>query len=147
MKTTGKLFIAMSIAFGLSLSSAYAANTTETAPKVEAVNGGTLVYTGTIGQYGVEFTYTNLHMSPDEPFFSYRYTTVNTNNGKSIDLKYSGEKNGYAIWKEYIKGKNTGTFYIQRTTNSITGTFVNSKGQKFNVNAKKVESESNWADE
>ena len=120
----------MSIAFGLSLSSANAANTTETAPKVEAVNGGTLVYTGTIGQYGVEFTYTNLHMSPDEPFFSYRYTTVNTNNGKSIDLKYSG-----------------GTFYIQRTTNSITGTFVNSKGQKFNVNAKKVESESNWADE
>ena len=68
----------MSIAFGLSLSSANAANTTETAPKVEAVNGGTLVYTGTIGQYGVEFTYTNLHMSPDEPFFSYRYTTVNT---------------------------------------------------------------------
>ena len=123
----------MSIAFGLSLSSANAANTTETAPKVEAVNGGTLVYTGTIGQYGVEFTYTNLHMSPDEPFFSYRYTTVNTNNGKSIDLKYSGEKKG--------------TFYIQRTTNSITGTFVNSKGQKFNVNAKKVESESNWADE
>ena len=39
MKTTGKLFIAMSIAFGLSLSCANAANTTETAPKVEAVNG------------------------------------------------------------------------------------------------------------
>ena len=112
----------MSIAFGLSLSSANAANTTETAPKVEAVNGGVIVYSGSIGQYGVEFTYTNLHVSPDEPFFSYRYTTVNTNNGKR-------------------------TFYIQRTTNSITGTFVNSKGQKFNVNAKKVESESNWAEE
>ena len=75
------------------------------------------------------------------------WTTLLGPDGKSIDLKYSGEKNGYAIWKEYIKGKNTGTFYIQRTTNSITGTFVNSKGQKFNVNAKKVESESNWADE
>ena len=107
MKTTGKLLIAMSIAFGLSLSSANAANTTETAPKVEAVNGGTLVYTGTIGQYGVEFTYTNLHMSPDEPFFSYRYTTVNTNNGKSIDLKYSGEKNGYAKERSTSKGQQT----------------------------------------
>ena len=53
MKTTGKLFIAMSIAFGLSLSSANAANTTETAPKTEAVNGGVIVYSGSIGQYGV----------------------------------------------------------------------------------------------
>ena len=92
MKTTGKLLIAMSIAFGLSLSSANAANTTETAPKVEAVNGGTLVYTGTIGQYGVEFTYTNLHMSPDEPFFSYRYTTVNTNNARERTQERSTSK-------------------------------------------------------
>lgn len=145
MNISKKLFVIMTMALGMTCSSVHAANENNGAEKMEATNGGSITYTGYIGQYKVEFSYTNLHMSPDEPFFSYRYLTVNTNNGKSIDLKYSGEKDGYAVWKEYIKGKNTGTFYIKRTNTSIEGTFVNSKGKKFNVKA--TMTESNWADE
>ena len=109
----------MSIAFGLSLSSANAANTTETAPKVEAVNGGVIVYSGSIGQYGVEFTYTNLHVSPDEPFFSYRYTTVNTNNGKSIDLKYSGEKRSTSKGQQTASQEPSSTLKDKSSTSTL----------------------------
>lgn len=145
MNITKKVFFIMTMALGMTFSSADAANVNNGTEKVEATNSGSITYVGNIGQYKVEFSYTNLHMSPDEPFFSYRYLSVNTNNGRSIDLKYSGEKDGFAIWKEYIKGKNTGTFYIKRTNTKITGTFVNSNGQRFNVSASMTES--NWADE
>ena len=145
MNITKKLFIVMTMALGMAFSNANAANGNNGTEKVEATNGGAITYVGYIGQYKVEFNYTNLHISPDEPFFSYRYLSVNTNNGKDIDLKYSGERDGFSIWKEYIKGKNTGTFYIKRTNTKITGTFVNSNGQRFNVSASMTES--NWADE
>ena len=145
MNISKKLFIVMTMALGMAFSNANAANNTKVAPKVETTNGGSITYVGYIGQYKVEFSYTNLHMSPDEPFFSYRYLTINTNNGRSIDLKYSGERNGYSIWKEYMRGRHTGTFTIKRTKTKITGTFVNSNGQRFNVNASMTES--NWADE
>ena len=98
----------------------------------EATYGGPIYYYGDIGQYSVEFIYEN------KSDFRYRYTSVNTNNGSYISLKYAGEKNGYAIWKEYIQGKNTGTFYIIRTDNDITGTFVNYKDQTFNVSAQMI---------
>ena len=145
MNISKKLFIVITMALGMTFSYANAANMSNDTEKVEATNGGSITYVGYLGQYKVEFSYTNLHMSPDEPFFSYRYLTTKTNNGRSIDLKYSGERDGFAIWKEYIRGKNTGTFYIKRTNTKITGTFVNSKGQKFNVSASMTES--NWADE
>jgi hypothetical protein len=98
----------------------------------EATYGGPIYYYGDIGQYSVEFIYEN------KSDFRYRYTSVNTNNGAYISLKYAGEKNGYAIWKEYIQGKNTGTFYIIRTNTDITGTFVNYKDQTFNVSAQMI---------
>lgn len=105
-------------------------------PSPKEIQGGTITYVGTIGKYKVEFIYSNLHISPDEPYFQYKYTSINVNRGKWIDLKYKGEKNGKEIWKEYIGGKNTGTFTITLTPKRISGTFVNSKGERFNVYAK-----------
>ncbi len=101
----------------------------------ETTYGSPIIYVGNIGQYSVVFKYENNHTSSGESYFCYRYTSVNTNNGSYISLKYAGEKDGYAIWKEYIQGENTGTFYINRTNTDITGTFVNSNGQTFNVRA------------
>lgn len=109
---------------------------------VDKVQGGTMDYVGNIGSYGVEFSYVNLHMG-DGTHFLYRYTTVNVNNGEWIELKYVGKKNGYQVWKEYINGRNTGTFTIKRTNESIKGTFVNSKGKRYNVYAQRVEDD--WA--
>lgn len=145
MNITKKLFIAMTMVLGMSFTNAYATNESGNDNKVEALNGGSITYVGTIGPYNVEFDYTYIHMGPDDrPYFSYRYTKNNVNNGKSIDLRYAGTRGGYTIWKEYIKGRNTGTFTIKRTNTSINGTFVNSKGQKYNVRARMTES--NWVD-
>lgn len=110
---------------------------------IDEVQGGTMEYVGKIGSYGVEFSYMNLHMG-DGAHFLYRYTTITVNNGEWIELKYVGEKKGYQVWKEYINGRNTGTFTIKWTKQYIKGTFVNSKGQKYNVYAQRAKD--NWAD-
>ena len=49
-----------------------------------------------------------------------------------------------STWKEYINGRNTGTFTIKWTRQYIKGTFVNSQGKKYNVSAERTED--NWAD-
>jgi hypothetical protein len=110
---------------------------------IDEVQGGVMEYVGTLGKYGIEFNYMNLHMG-DGAHFSYRYTTITVNKGQWIELKYAGKKGGYEVWKEYINGKNTGTFTIQWTSQRIVGTFVNSKGKKFKVSAKRVQD--NWVD-
>ena len=110
---------------------------------IDKVQGGTMEYKGKIGSYGVEFSYVNLHMG-DGAHFLYRYTTITVNKGEWIELKYVGKKNGYQVWKEYINGRNTGTFTIKWTRQYIKGTFVNSQGKKYNVSAQRMAD--NWAD-
>lgn len=100
-------------------------------------------YVGKIGPYAVEFTYMNLHMG-DGAHFMYRYTTIKVNNGEWIELRYAGSKGKYQVWKEYINGRNTGTFTILWTKQTITGSFVNAKGKKYNVRA--TRGNDNWAD-
>ena len=75
----------------------------------------------------------------------YKYTTINVNNGEPIELVYKRQQGRYSVYYEYINGKHTGTFSIIRTKQKITGTFRNSKGQTFKVNA--VAYGGNWADE
>lgn len=110
---------------------------------IDKVQGGVMEYVGKIGPYQVEFSYMNLHMG-DGAHFLYRYTTITVNKGEWIELKHVGKKGGYDVWKEYINGKNTGTFTILWTKQSIKGTFVNSKGKRYKVSAKRVED--NWVD-
>ena len=66
-------------------------------------------------------------------------------NGEPIELVYKRQQGRYSVYYEYINGKHTGTFTIIRTKQKITGTFRNSKGQTFKVNA--VAYGGNWADE
>lgn len=108
-----------------------------------AVQGGTMEYVGKIGPYAVEFTYMNLHMG-DGAHFMYRYTKIKVNKGEWIALRYTGKKGKYQVWKEYINGRNTGTFTILWTAQSIMGSFVNAKGKKYNVRA--TRGNDNWAD-
>lgn len=109
----------------------------------DAQEGGCIVYRGKIGQYPVEFTYCNLHM-PGDPIRSYRYTNINVNNGEQIELEYKSYRGDYIVLYEYINGKHTGTFTVKWTQSRITGTFRNSKGKTYKVNA--VKTDSNWAD-
>lgn len=101
---------------------------------ISRANGGVIEYTGTIGQYKVEFTFMNLHMGRGEELY-YRYTNVRVNKGEQIELIYKRQNGKYDVYYEYINGKHTGTFNIIRTSKKITGTFRNSKGQTFKVNA------------
>lgn len=105
--------------------------------------GGEMEYTGKVGPYAVEFSYMNLHMG-DGAHFMYRYTKALVNKGNWIELKYVRKNGKYQVWKEYINGKNTGTFTIIWTSQYIKGSFVNSKGKKYTVNARR--SGGNWAD-
>ena len=116
---------------------------TSSSPVPANIKGGVMDYTGKIGPYAVEFSYMNLHMG-DGAHFMYRYTSVRVNKGEWIELKYVKNNGKYQIWKEYINGKNTGTFTILWTRQYIKGSFVNSKGKKYTVNAKY--SGGNWAD-
>ncbi len=119
-------------------------NTHVTSPELLAPNGGTIEYKGTIGSYKVEFTFMRLHMGRGDELY-YKYTTINVNNGEPIELVYKRQQGRYSVYYEYINGKHTGTFSIIRTKQKITGTFRNSKGQTFKVNA--VAYGGNWADE
>ncbi len=105
--------------------------------------GGVIEYSGSIGPYKVEFSYMDLHMG-DGAHFNYQYTTIRVNKGEWIELTYVKDLNGYSVWEEHINGKKTGTFTIKLTSKSITGRFVNSKGKRFKVNAKRTGG--NWAD-
>lgn len=127
----------------LVVNSVNAVNPMSAEHSIDNVQGGFMSYVGKIGPYGIEFNYTNLHMG-DGAHFQYRYTTANVNKGNWIDLKYVGKKGKYEVWKEYINGKNTGTFTILWTKQRIKGTFVNSKGKKYNVSAQRAED--NWID-
>ena len=97
-------------------------------PSPYAIQGGVMEYVGTVGPYNVEFSYMNLHMG-DGAHFQYRYTSVTVNKGNWIELRYVRQKGKYQVWKEYINGKNTGTFTILWNAKEIKGTFVNSKGK------------------
>ena len=111
---------------------------------VENINGGVITYEGAIGPYQVEFSYMNLHMGNGIEFY-YTYKTIRVNKGEPIELVYQRDKGRYSVYYEYINGKHTGTFTIIRTKNRITGTFRNSKGKTYQVNAKMVSS--TWVDE
>ena len=113
-------------------------------PEPSILNGGTIVYRGTIGSYKVEFTFMNLHMGYGDELY-YKYTSVRVNNGEQIELIYKRDQGRYSVYYEYINGKHTGTFTIIRTRQKITGTFRNSKGQTFKVNAVAVGG--SWVDE
>ena len=141
MKKEWLLFMVFCLLIPLNSNALNPSAPTNYRPNLE--QGGVLSYIGSIGPYRVEFTYMNLHMG-DGAHFSYRYTSIRVNGGKEIELRYAGNKGKYQIWKEYINGRNTGTFSIIWTSRSITGTFVNSKGQRYNVNARR--GEDNWAD-
>ena len=143
MKTT---LIALLFIASMATHTAYAENTCAqvSSPELLAPNGGTIEYRGTIGSYKVEFTFMRLHMGRGDELY-YKYTTINVNNGEPIELVYKREQGRYSVYYEYINGKHTGTFSIIRTKQKITGTFRNSKGQTYKVNA--VAYGGNWADE
>lgn len=107
-------------------------------PHEEALQGGYINYEGTIGPYKVDFTFLNLHMGNGIEFY-YTYKTITVNKGQPIQLHFQKNKGDYQIWYEYINGKHTGTFTIQRTLEKITGTFKNSKGKTFKVKAHVVD--------
>lgn len=106
-------------------------------------NGGIIEYSGAIGPYKVEFSYMDLHMG-DGAHFSYRYTSIVVNKGEWIELTYVKDAGEYTVWEEHINGKKTGTFTIKLNSKRILGNFVNSKGKKYSVNAKRTGG--NWAD-
>ncbi len=111
---------------------------------IQHPQGGVIEYEGTIGQYPVEFTFMNLHMGNGLEFY-YQYKTIKVNNGEPIELVYQKSKGEYDVYHEYINGKHTGTFTIIRTNTTIKGTFRNSKGKTYKVNAHMVRS--NYAEE
>lgn len=143
-----KKTIVISVAFiacvaMFALSGVCNAKTTES-HAVESVQGGVIEYSGNIGPYAVTFTFMNLHMGNGEEFF-YEYKSARVNKGQPIELVYQRDSGAYSVYYEYINGKHTGTFKIIRTKSKITGTFKNSKGTTYKVNAKMMSS--NWADE
>ena len=96
------------------------------------VEGGYIVYRGSIGPYKAEFQYAEPDFGGSQ--FRYRYTSI----GKWIETKYAGGSGNLEIWREFVNGRNTGTFTIRATRSEIKGTFVNSKGQSFRVSARRV---------
>ena len=143
MKT---LLITFLLIASMTTHAAFAENTGTQVSSLEllAPNGGTIEYRGTIGSYKVEFTFMRLHMGRGDELY-YRYTNLRVNNGEQIELIYKRDQGRYSVYYEYINGKHTGTFTIIRTRQKITGTFRNSKGQTYKVNA--VAYGGNWADE
>lgn len=95
-------------------------------------------YKGKIGPYGVEFEFSSI--SGEGRAAHYRYTTIKVNHGDWITLEEAGWKGDYQIFKEYINGRHTGTFTIIFNDYGLKGTFVNSKGKRYKVNAKRVSS-------
>ena len=70
----------------------------------------------------------------------YRYLTIKVNHGDWITLEEAGFKGKYQIFKEYINGRNTGTFYLIFNNYGLKGNFVNSQGKKYTVSAKRTSS-------
>ena len=95
-------------------------------------------YKGKIGPYGVEFMFA--HVSGIGNGAQYRYLTIKVNHGDWITLEEAGFKGEYQIFKEYINGRNTGTFYLQFNNYGLKGNFVNSQGKKYKVSAKRTSS-------
>ena len=112
-------------------------NANRTPPK-KSITTSWSSFKGNIGPYKVEFNLEyGIGMNGPWEMLSYRYTSIRVNRGNWIDCSYAGESNGYKIWKEYINGRNTGTFRIVYEYSSyIRGTFTNSKGQRYNVSAR-----------
>lgn len=95
-------------------------------------------YKGKIGPYGVEFIFAH---DPDMGNGAqYRYLTKKVNHGNWITLEEAGFKGKYQIFKEYINGRNTGTFYLIFNNYGLKGNFVNSQGKKYTVSAKRTSS-------
>ena len=95
-------------------------------------------YKGKIGPYGVEFMFA--HVSGIGNGAQYRYLTIKVNHGNWITLEEAGFKGEYQIFKEYINGRNTGTFYLKFNNYGLKGNFVNSQGKKYKVSAKRTSS-------
>ena len=144
MKRVSIIFALLFTSFSMFATSVVNTDDTNTLYNIETPQGGVIEYEGTIGPYPVEFTFMNLHMGYGNEFY-YQYKTIRVNKGEPIELVYKKDNGKYSVYYEYINGKHTGTFTIIRTNTSITGSFRNSKGQTYKVNAKMVSS--NWADE
>lgn len=109
-----------------------------TSGAIEKINVGAWYrYKGHIGSYKVTFQYeyVTLQGITVEELLSYHYDSV----GKDINLRFVGKKGRYAICREYVNGRLTGTFKIIITPQSIVGSFTNNKNQTFKVNAKCVD--------
>ena len=98
--------------------------------------GATYRYKGRIGTNRVTFEYQFAvyqgEVYDEELFYCY------DNVGKNISLRRTGKNGRYTVFKEYVNGRHTGTFTIIITPQSITGSFVNYRGQTFNVSASVV---------
>lgn len=144
MKRTSIFFVLFFASVAMFATSVIEEDEVNMSSNIETPQGGVIEYEGTIGPYPVEFTFMNLHMGNGNEFY-YQYKTIKVNKGEPIELVYKREDGKYSVYYEYINGKQTGTFTIIRTNTSITGSFRNSKGQTYKVNAKMVSS--NWVDE
>ena len=93
-------------------------------------------YSGNIGPYKVVLRQELFSILNDGPYFSfsYRYLNKRVNKGNWIYCSREQQEDGYEIGHEWINGKVTGTFKIKiETGKSISGSFTNSKGERFKV--------------
>jgi len=95
-------------------------------------------YTGNIGPYKIVINIVYFNMPEYGPTysFSYRYINKPINRGNWIECTIQGHRDGYEYLYEWINEKHTGTFkIIINDGESIKGTFINSKREKFDVYA------------
>lgn len=125
-----------------------AASTAERAAKATqpaqtaSSSASTWSWRGAIGPYKVVF---NCKANKGgAASFTYRYTSKRVNQGRDIPLFFDGRSGNLESWREYINGRNTGTFTMHITRNGISGSFVNSKGEWFDVSARGTGG--NWPD-